>query len=1327
MPDPNRPIGVDYYVLDDAIFAGTESPRPPHTPLTIDWNAHADKGVRFAILKARHGTNSTDHEPWFQLNYPLVKNAGMLRAPYAWLVPCQVDVSGMGQLTSATWRNTPLAHGFDPLASALQQANDFCTQILADGWGEPGDLPPAVDIEPMPFATAIAVDSHGRTILEVPGPNADPTTRLGVIAGNNVLDAQGHVIGTVHTTNSVVDGISTAPGVVTPARMRRDPTDLWAVTAAQSINVIVIWLAQVRDTLSAARRSRSPVLPIIYSAGVWREVLNSPSNNHGQGWDVQHGGQRFHVDDFAAFPYWFAGYPTNPQGATQVAGFPTTWATVNRKFIWQYAADPDRSAVMRITAFTNGNDPSVKTCTVEEIDGQDQQSSDGLTYLEQLAAITRPTQPKALTRISPAPIDAAPARSFNLLLLGQGFAPDEWLPIAQGAFSDPNHQHSITDTAGFAALKASSRLAVYADDGTGVFLRMRQTPSNVAGLDDALAIPPDAATVLRDYLPLLKIVGDDKVETTADKVWLSGRRQSGPTGALIAIIRNGRLPTTTVQPATLPAQTAAELYQLNPSDGYPVPVVAVDVTWGDELWPQVIVRALAQQLAGLADELELPGAGYDHPPLERVHSFAPNVWYVDAATKTQLGAATIPPDLVKQAIRQFRLPANTKLDFFAQGATPGAIGGVHLVEGGDGYRNLVLRSDFDCLMRRLPVTTALAVTGATGKPVRADVPFCRVCREWLEAVVAGKQHFSVGGAITIGTQQLCYDRVSWNTREKPATNFNPRQAFHRVHTMTTVPSGEPQWSVTIDYDPAAHSVAQVLKLSAINLAQRPNDPYAAASNILSSITFSDLAVHYNHRAVPNGPLLDVKLSLDTVLNTALTNKLDPPQLELASDGGNNGAQQLGVRLRLAWPIVLDWTSGLVRDPHPPHRPLPTHPLMFTVEVVLGLVLGGEAQVEPAFPLRGCRIRPQLGFRVRRSAGLITTGRTTHGVAASVLSLTGSVKLDAVNAIASASGLDASLTSLASGQLGATLVSASNRAMGDSVMKPPANNILVPDSGRKLAAVHVDPSDKKGVMPLTLGSPDWSWRYDYVRSLIAHKTTIAGAYLDNEPKGDALVQRDGNYVWPAGSSFSFAVHKFPRQGDYDALFIQPVAASTPAPSLPVAGDLGLSLYVRQGISEGANAFGLPLLGWGPGNLDSGADTSVGSPLVPPNQHVDITVEKPAAGDVRVTYTTRAEEFRPDQWQVCFDHGLALGYRYDLSEPGAREWVRRTVALLGLPATTMQGLETALADTAHPEALDLQMRALWRTIHAQARLYDQQLDATNVQQAPESGDVSGAESK
>lgn len=1320
MPDPNKPAGVDYFASDDRFASGTEIPGAPQV---VDWLTHADQGVRFAFMKARHAQIVGGHGPWFNINYTLAKNAGLLCAPYHWLDPCDVQLpANIDAVTSANWRSAALFPIIgDPIEFALQQANGFCDQILAQGWGEAGDLPPAIDIEPSVFLTAggnpvkaVILDGAGRPIFE--NSNGNQLGAITTMGGVQVVvDNAGNQLGQVQN-NAAGHPIAfiDAAGSVHPGRLRKDSVnDLWQRMPTQQdrINVIVVWLAQVEQRLAAAVPGR-PVRPIIYSGSTWREQLGSPTDNGGAGWNVRHNGVNFHVDNFANYPYWFAQYPNNPVGVTQLRLFPATWATVGQTFIWQYAADPDRNVLVRITNVALGGDPAVRTITVEEVND--------LAPLELLAGITRPAA-RTLARISPAPIDAAPARSFNLLVIGQGFDATEFPAIAQRLWADPANLHSITDTAPFGALRNRSRVACYAADGTGVFLRMRQTPSNVAGLNDALAIPPDAATLLRDYLPLLKIVADDGTETTADKVWLQQRRQFGTAGGLIAILRNGRRPARN-QPAVLPAQRPAELYQLEPSENYPVPVVAVNVTWNDELWPLPIVRALAQNLGGLRDEFELPGDGFDHPSLALAQSPTPNLLFIDQATRNQIAAGgAVPAAIAKLAIDAWRLPAGTALDFFANGAAPRALGGVHLVEGGDGYRHQVLRSDFDCLMRRMPVTVASSVANAGGQPIRANnVPFCRVCREWLEGVLRGTQQVHAGERISLDTQRIAYDWVSWKTHEKPAAGFDPARNFNRVHMMA-VPADEPKWSLTVTYNPAAATLADLFQISDVRLAQRPGDPYAHAVDIVRSLRFSDLSVSFTRRERPGGPLINETVALRVA--DALANKLDPPQLELSADGAADRAYQLGARLTLAWPFSRPW---------PNLRAAGTHLIkLFTVEALLGLVLTGEQYVDSSFPVRGCKILPQFALRVRRDSALVTTGRApaAAGVAATISELKGSAVIEAVNAIAPNGTLAPALAAIATGRLGVTLVSGSNSAMGDSQMAPVANNLLLPASGRKLAGMHVDAANPDAARrPFVIGPPAWSWRYDYVRTLVAVRTVIAGAFRANEPKGATSppAARDRNVIWPAGTAFQISVHKYPRQGDYDALYIHPIdTTANPALALPVCGDLGLVLPMRQGASEGATTFGLPLLGWGPGRLDSGARTSVGAPLVPPNQHVDLTIENPAQGVVRVVYTATAQEFRANDWQVFLEQGLALGYRYDANGPGAMQWLRAVASLAGIPTATLQALTAALADAVHPAALDLQMRALFRALHTGARFYAQQVEGTNVQQVPEAKDAAGVE--
>jgi hypothetical protein len=91
--------------------------------------------VRFAFLKARQALMAGGHAQWFSLNYPLVKRAGLLRGPYHWLDPCQVQLPPtIDSVTAANWDNAALFPITTPdlLGFALQQANEFCDQILGD-------------------------------------------------------------------------------------------------------------------------------------------------------------------------------------------------------------------------------------------------------------------------------------------------------------------------------------------------------------------------------------------------------------------------------------------------------------------------------------------------------------------------------------------------------------------------------------------------------------------------------------------------------------------------------------------------------------------------------------------------------------------------------------------------------------------------------------------------------------------------------------------------------------------------------------------------------------------------------------------------------------------------------------------------------------------------------------------------------------------------------------------------------------------------------------------------------------------------------------------
>jgi hypothetical protein len=177
-----------------------------------------------------------------------VKRAGLLRGPYHWLDPCQVQLPPtIDSVTAANWDNAALFPITTPdlLGFALQQANEFCDQILAEGWGEPGDLPPGVDIEPSPYLTArgavakaVLLDNLGRPILEDSNHNQigmidvvpDQNNFLQLQGGERVLAANGTVLGQLRLDNdghptTIVDA---ANNVVQCGHLRKDViNDLW--------------------------------------------------------------------------------------------------------------------------------------------------------------------------------------------------------------------------------------------------------------------------------------------------------------------------------------------------------------------------------------------------------------------------------------------------------------------------------------------------------------------------------------------------------------------------------------------------------------------------------------------------------------------------------------------------------------------------------------------------------------------------------------------------------------------------------------------------------------------------------------------------------------------------------------------------------------------------------------------------------------------------------------------------------------------------------------------------------------------------------------------
>src|SRR5262249_31752589 len=151
---------------------------------------------------------------------------------------------------------------------------------------------------------------------------------------------------------------------------------------------------------------------------------------------------------------------------------------------------------------------------------------------------------------------------------------------------------------------------------------------------------------------------------------------------------------------------------------------------------------------------------------------APNLAFLSAADRTQLA----PPqnakvlDVVPWLRTLWALPAGD-LPFLAhKGTTPNPDwstdpafaadatkpGRIKALEGGGGYRGGVLRSEFDCLMRRIP--SGIAGTMATPDlPVQARVDLCTVCADTVRRPL----NLRLRPRIRLSSQRVLFDTIKW--------------------------------------------------------------------------------------------------------------------------------------------------------------------------------------------------------------------------------------------------------------------------------------------------------------------------------------------------------------------------------------------------------------------------------------------------------------------------------------------------------------------------------------------------------------------------------------
>ncbi|SFT98181.1 hypothetical protein SAMN05660657_04404 [Geodermatophilus amargosae] len=889
-----------------------------------------------------------------------------------------------------------------------------------------------------------------------------------------------------------------------------------------------------------------------------------------------------------------------------------------------------------------------------------------------------------------------PLTGFSLLLLGHGFAlGHEFVDVVKDAW------HRILSVPPFndvLTLEPAKRtISVYADQQAGD-LGLEQFGAH-------LEIVEAKQDNLRNYLATtsLRVLGEGSVtEESAIRVWPEQGRQ-GRVGSLVAVLVKGDQP--------------AELYQLTSTPRYPVPLVAVVVA--GEHWGKVLVRGVAQTFAQLSDEFELPGLEFRRAPLTLVEP-RPNILVLTESQRAELAAGGRAQEVIGFP-PGWGIDRKTTLTFHPhQGEEPDestirkATGRTQLVEGGAGYRFGVLRGDFDCLMRRQPNSTAL--------PIQAPgVEFCRPCWAALREQLNSWRDTNLGRRprILIDSQRPICDTVGWKTGEsKPATDPFDLEV-----------GTQPAWACSVEPGPA-----QGLRLVNVRLKNRPGDPFSQVEEIFSRIEFSAPRVKFAGEQEQVLPFAQ-----------AFANTAEAPELQVLTDATSNsttGGFLGAVRLALTWRIPGHWS----------------------VEAVLSVTFKDKNNdFDPGGAAIGNKLYPQMSIRYRRPP------KSETGRLSKIDWLAGSIRLHPSNVFPTDLPVHADLHHFLTGTQQITLTTDSNSSDDDSTYKWDREDVsevfiqcsgeAVPEwglwgaeweSGRLLATV-LDPSlgnflpdrlalkfagavARRGHLTRNLpGLPHWSWLFDYVTPLSSGSRRFVAVYRRGELTGanlDGGLDREIKVRWPAGDEeYTMTVEKWGRQGAYDNLHVHPgmgLHGGREVVPAPFCADLCTHLHWRWGaVTQSGQLPATPgaldrpqFLGWGrTGRLDQGAHTTLGAPLVPPNQHVEVALD---LGARSVSYEVRAHDPDFDAYQVILEQGTGVLYTYGGMQ--VADLANLAGALGVFNPMQIQDRKSELAQLAatDPARFDRVIRVMFHEIYDRIRWYDVSLHddvSANTQQVPD----------
>ncbi|GAA4365923.1 hypothetical protein GCM10023185_36660 [Hymenobacter saemangeumensis] len=537
-----------------------------------------------------------------------------------------------------------------------------------------------------------------------------------------------------------------------------------------------------------------------------------------------------------------------------------------------------------------------------------------------------------------------------------------------------------------------------------------------------------------------------------------------------------------------------------------------------------------------------------------------------------LQAANNPPSLEMNFIDwQFSMLSNSRR--------------IELWEGGAGFKKDVFRSSNDCIMRRK--------TGSVILPAKNSVDFCPVCTNILEQASAGTLNIEkTVPRTTLSSQQLRTKKIAWNTKVK-RIDLIPSTSSVKTATFSAAPfsplSQGPTASAYYQYVVEV-SVNDGIKFKDIKV----NDRRGNVRDVLESISYGNLSIGWSDLASPS------IITYETLSFADLFANANPVAYEY--EGGEYYADPNFQR------AMSFHFSALKRD--------------VEIEICITCVFRAPvADFEPGGVGKFMKIFPEVSFKWNNKVA---------GNTATVNNFSCDIALNAVPRHYM-QGMTMPPGSLVSFFTDSNVLASDSR---------PGLDTFLPFVGS--SAQHLD------IPPV---SPSWAALFDYVlpniQAPIVNNSSGSGAITCVYGPGHTNHETDriGYKSWssnPSSVDVTYVnIKKYRRQGQYDNIHVHGVlgnhfeqSANTWTPnevplsqrvarvSAPFCGMDCVHTHWRWAILTERSCMAKAISGAGPEKaqrfrgwshnpLSAQAHSTIGAPLIPPNQSLSVSVRNGTA--------------------------------------------------------------------------------------------------------------------